>query len=70
MKYADLNDADKKTYDQIVDEMMEEIEKIPPLKGMGNVLSCKWDSLKRPIEKKYIPQLQKVLEDAEKRLIT
>lgn len=67
MKRSDLNEEDGKRYDQIIDQMMHEIEQIPPLKGIGNVLSHHYTSQRREIEKKYLPQLLEILNNAEAR---
>lgn len=61
MKRSDLNEERKKEYDQIIDEMMAEIENIPPLKGEGHVLSNHHNLYRREIEKKYIPRLKQIL---------
>ena len=64
MKRSDLSDENKKKYDQIIDQMMEEIERIEPLKGSGHVLSQHHETQRRDIENKYLPQLKLLLSTA------
>lgn len=64
MKRSDLSDENKKKYDQIVNQMMEEIERIEPLEGSGHVLSQRHEAQRRSIENKYLPQLRLLLSTA------
>ena len=64
MKRADLNDRGKAEYDRIVDEMMEEINQIPPLQCDRHVLSSSRGKYYLEIEKKYLPKLDEVLNNS------
>lgn len=71
MKRSDLNDEYKKKFDAVVDQMMAEIEEEEskhPLAGAGNVLNNAYNQFRRNIEKKYLPILRQILNDAEKEM--
>ncbi len=59
MTRADLNEENRKKYDQIVDEMKKELDMLP--KSDGNTLDGGKTSGQREIEERYLPRLRELL---------
>ena len=65
MKRSQLNDEKKNEYDQIVDEMMAEIDKIPRENTERHGFSSYLAKQYKQIEDKYLPKLNAILASAE-----
>lgn len=60
MKKEELSIEKQKEFDDIVNEMMKEIEKLPPLDG--KILDNSQNAKRREIEKRYFPKMRKLFE--------